>query len=60
MQSREASEDDEPDAPHSVPELEVEAEFIPELTDLQMSLEFINALKAATLDNGGLDEDTLQ
>jgi hypothetical protein len=60
LQSREASEDDEPDAPHSVPELEVEAEFIPELTDLQMSLEFINALKAATLDNGGLDEDTLQ
>ena len=36
------------------------APFVPNVADLQTSLEFIDALKAATLDNGGLDEDVLE
>ena len=36
------------------------ATFVPNVADLRTSLEFIDALKAATLDNGGLDEDVLE
>ena len=36
------------------------AMFVPNVADLRTSLEFIDALKAATLNNRGLDEDILE
>jgi hypothetical protein len=48
-------EANEPDA-RGVPEVA----FIPQVADLQTSLEFINALKAAKLNDEGLDEEILQ
>jgi hypothetical protein len=50
--------DEEPDGLCCGPEPKVA--FVPQLADLRMSQEFINVLKAATLDNGGLDEGVLQ
>jgi hypothetical protein len=50
--------DEEPDGLRHPPEPEVA--FIPQLADLRTSQEFIDALKAATLDDGGLDEGVLQ
>ena len=34
--------------------------FVPNVADLRTSLEFTDALKVATLDNRGLDEDTME
>jgi hypothetical protein len=47
---------EEPDALHPGPE----AVFAPQVADLRTSQEFIDALKAATLDDGGLDKEVLQ
>lgn len=49
---------EEPDGLRQPPEPEVA--FISQLEDLQTSQEFIDVLKAATLDNGGLDKGVLQ
>ena len=50
--------DEEPDGLRH--ELEPEVAFVPQLADLRTSQEFIDALKAATLDDGGLDKEVLQ
>ena len=48
---------EEPDGLHHGPE--PEAAFVPQLADLRTSQEFIDALKAATLDDGGLDKEVI-
>ena len=55
---RKNERNEEPDALHPGPE--PEAAFAPQVADLRTSQEFIDALKAATLDDGGLDEEVLQ
>jgi len=55
---QQSENDEEPDGLHHGPEPEVT--FVPQLADLRTSQEFIDALKAATLDDGGLDKEVLQ